>query len=485
MADVAARIRRSALDGDLIPDGTRNITLASIAGRFRWEGFERPEITTALLAVNQSRCVPPLNGAEVRTVAASISKKPNGAAGASVVPRAEYDAARGDLVLLTELVLRWRWTGRNATTKRGVLLAILRIAYRAGRVRVSASERQLAEFAGVGRKAVHRALVALVADGWLGKIPQRFDFADPTQPARATIWHVKRPKRIQPSNVLGRDVSAEIVTVLTQDEAPDVWRNMTGLGHSAERVYAALSVPAPSARRFALALGMNQRTVLRAIHRLEQHGLANRTEAGWQRTDASPDAVGTTLRSHGTLERQRREHEHDREKFERTRVYFAHLRVSQNNPNKTKYKRPVACIDAVKAGNGLEERDGRGPPRASPARREAGERGATGEFFNFRSCSPPVTDFDCCSCSPPVSVDLKGVFNGDPVEKSRAAPADRSGWHEIAGESPDARTNRRRQFLRAQMEAIRCAGAVKETGGNIGEQVANKWRKWYKPLGIQ
>ncbi len=60
----------------VIPDGERNTTLTSIAGRMRAGGAEPDELLCALNEINESRCAPPLHEAEVRNIAASIAKYP-------------------------------------------------------------------------------------------------------------------------------------------------------------------------------------------------------------------------------------------------------------------------------------------------------------------------------------------------------------------------------------------------------------------------
>ncbi len=59
---------------DVIPEGARNGTLASLAGAMRRKGMAREEISTALLAVNARRCSPPLPDKEVEAIAGSIAR---------------------------------------------------------------------------------------------------------------------------------------------------------------------------------------------------------------------------------------------------------------------------------------------------------------------------------------------------------------------------------------------------------------------------
>lgn len=57
-----------------IPEGERNTTLASIAGRLRWRGLGEAALAEALREINAARCRPPLGDDEVAGIAASISR---------------------------------------------------------------------------------------------------------------------------------------------------------------------------------------------------------------------------------------------------------------------------------------------------------------------------------------------------------------------------------------------------------------------------
>jgi putative DNA primase/helicase len=66
-------VRASPLS-ETIPEGERNTVLTSLAGSMRRRGMSQAAIEAALLAENSARCVPPLNPAEVRAIAASVSR---------------------------------------------------------------------------------------------------------------------------------------------------------------------------------------------------------------------------------------------------------------------------------------------------------------------------------------------------------------------------------------------------------------------------
>ena len=61
-------------DGNTIPSGYRNSTLASLGGTMRRAGMTRPEILAALHRINQDRCQPPLPSSEVDRIASSVSR---------------------------------------------------------------------------------------------------------------------------------------------------------------------------------------------------------------------------------------------------------------------------------------------------------------------------------------------------------------------------------------------------------------------------
>lgn len=59
---------------EIIPEGARNATLASLAGTMRRRGMTVEEILAALRSVNQRRCVPPLSDDELQQIAGSIGR---------------------------------------------------------------------------------------------------------------------------------------------------------------------------------------------------------------------------------------------------------------------------------------------------------------------------------------------------------------------------------------------------------------------------
>lgn len=64
--------RRLVREG--VPEGTRNATLASLAGHLLWHRVDPEVVLELLLAWNRMRCRPPLADAEVAEVVASIAR---------------------------------------------------------------------------------------------------------------------------------------------------------------------------------------------------------------------------------------------------------------------------------------------------------------------------------------------------------------------------------------------------------------------------
>jgi putative DNA primase/helicase len=76
----------------VIPQGTRNQTLISLAGTMRRRGMGQEAITAALLAENAARCRPPLPEEEVRTIARSAARYEPAEGLREISPPAEHHA---------------------------------------------------------------------------------------------------------------------------------------------------------------------------------------------------------------------------------------------------------------------------------------------------------------------------------------------------------------------------------------------------------
>ena len=99
-----------------IREGSRNATLASIAGTMRKRGLGETAIRAALLEHNSRECDPPLPEAEVATIAASFAKYPPGAASppSGTQPKGFSLVRLGELLAQPEVPVDWLWQGRLA-----------------------------------------------------------------------------------------------------------------------------------------------------------------------------------------------------------------------------------------------------------------------------------------------------------------------------------------------------------------------------------
>jgi len=66
-------------DGDVIPEGSRNTELTSIAGKMRRAGMSESDMLAALGGVNDARCCPPLGDDEVARIARNVAQYAVGA----------------------------------------------------------------------------------------------------------------------------------------------------------------------------------------------------------------------------------------------------------------------------------------------------------------------------------------------------------------------------------------------------------------------
>ena len=104
---------------DDIPEGSRNATLASLAGTMRRPGFSERAIIAALLIENRDRCKPPLTEADVHKIAKSIARyRPSADPTASLVEL----STRLGLTSVGKQVVAVRVFGRGAKAYVSLLL---------------------------------------------------------------------------------------------------------------------------------------------------------------------------------------------------------------------------------------------------------------------------------------------------------------------------------------------------------------------------
>ncbi len=146
-------------DGEPIPDGRRNETLASIAGRLHDGTRDLAQLEDELLAINEARCIPPLPPEQVRRIAKSIYRyepcRP-----ARREPTPETVEA---LAVIERDILRREWKGQGGKTAYSITVAALKLARQHGTlvedgVRLQVSARQLALAAAVSRRTIANKL---------------------------------------------------------------------------------------------------------------------------------------------------------------------------------------------------------------------------------------------------------------------------------------------------------------------------------------
>jgi hypothetical protein len=66
--------KTTTTDAEKFPEGSRNNSLTSLAGKLRWIGLSGAGLEAALLEENQARCSPPLDDGEVRKIATRVAR---------------------------------------------------------------------------------------------------------------------------------------------------------------------------------------------------------------------------------------------------------------------------------------------------------------------------------------------------------------------------------------------------------------------------
>lgn len=230
--------------------------------------------------------------------------------------RTKNDATGELAVFRSKVETLPRWHGRTGTIDLKVLLALVDIGIRAGSTIISASDRQLAELVGQTRKAVGHALERLAADGWMKQLAKG-------RGTRASSYGLRLeradsegrndPTRTSPA---GRRLSG----VDTAVPLPEVFRPPDGLGQTAHRVWQLLGEEPQPARWLAATTGLSVRTISEALLRLFSSGLALGTDGAWTRYDDDLDVLAKAIGLGGHLERQRAQHQVDREDYQRWRA---------------------------------------------------------------------------------------------------------------------------------------------------------------------
>lgn len=145
--------------GPPIPEGTRDATLARIAGKLHDGTRDREALAADLRAINEARCEPPLPEAQVLKIARSIQ-------GRTPCKKSTNPVSQETLDALGEIeagMWRCEWRGMGELSARDVLVALIVIARRYGTrtpagIRVSVSVRDLALKAAVSKPTAIKAV---------------------------------------------------------------------------------------------------------------------------------------------------------------------------------------------------------------------------------------------------------------------------------------------------------------------------------------
>jgi DNA-binding transcriptional ArsR family regulator len=236
--------------------------------------------------------------------------------------------ARASLAHFQATVDAADWSGQQGAVNKAVMQAYLDIAKRANTLTPDASQRRLADHAGVHAKTVERAQPRLVAADWIA-------VDRPGYRREATRWRFG-PRCAGVGTYAipvlgGRGVYADTYAL-----AHDVWR-FQGLGKHVQQTYTALQDGPATIGELVERTHYQRRTISRHLERLRDHGLVTRAENGRYHVveHFDFDALAVELGVAGTGERQRTRHrqqgalhaeylEHDRFSFERWQELSAH-----------------------------------------------------------------------------------------------------------------------------------------------------------------
>jgi hypothetical protein len=152
--------------GGPIPEGTRDDTLASIAGKMHDGSRDLDELTAGLLEINARRCEPPLPERQVEKIARSVHHRPP-CKRTGPTPTPEVLEA---LEEIERELWRREWRGMGELSGRDVYVALIKAGRSHGElipggVRVSISVRALALAAAVSKRTAHYAIKRLKAAG--------------------------------------------------------------------------------------------------------------------------------------------------------------------------------------------------------------------------------------------------------------------------------------------------------------------------------
>ncbi|MBA2365815.1 MAG: hypothetical protein H0V77_05120 [Actinobacteria bacterium] len=286
---------------DLADASERSHTLFRVSARAgnllgAGELFKESYIETALLNMARTRGMDDLKAR--RTIERGLERGKSTPRGAPNRPRiyARSDATAA-VVAWWESVNLGEWTARTSATDLRVLAGFNLIARRLGRVRFTASYRQIAEDAGVSVSSVHSALERGL-QGFVHQVRR----GSRVEVEHSTEWLLVARTRLTNSSAFryGEELRVFGKRVSTDQPDHDLWHRWP----FGWRVYLLLGDEGLQARDIAEITGRPPETIRRILCRLRDLQLAVRDDGEWKANPPPKDIID------GGFHRARREKMH-------------------------------------------------------------------------------------------------------------------------------------------------------------------------------
>jgi DNA-binding transcriptional ArsR family regulator len=228
--------------------------------------------------------------------------------------------ARAQLAEIQAAVDAAPWPGRSGGTDRAVMQAYVNIAQRANTITPDASQRRLADEAGVSAKTVERTQPRLVEGGWI--VVKR-----PGYRTEAARWGFGPSAQgvgtyTATSTQGGRDVCADTMRAV----AHDLWR-FCGLGKGCQQTWTALASTPATIAQLVERTGYTRPTINRHVACLQDHDIVTRDDDHRYRVvdRFDLDALAADLDVAGIGDRQREHHRRQRDLYAK---YLEHDRFT-------------------------------------------------------------------------------------------------------------------------------------------------------------
>ncbi|MBL6983018.1 MAG: bifunctional DNA primase/polymerase [Anaerolineales bacterium] len=212
------------------------------------------------------------------------------------------------------------WQGRTGPSDQLAFIAAAQIAYKAGRLSFSASCRDVAEGAGIGRTTGAKALHRLVSDHQLLELEKK------------AVGDCANVYRLNTDNAkLGHSLSTLSVRRCPSYVTHDVFRKgkgKRGLGKAAGQVWQILQFTSANIDELTEKTGRNKRTIKKVLDRMEQiidrktgeifNMVEQREDNRWIALPVNLDEVAVVVETAGTMERQIKQHARERQEHRRS-----------------------------------------------------------------------------------------------------------------------------------------------------------------------